>query len=173
MGYRAHQTAGAFCIKSSQIAAALAAVEAWRVRERCVADGATGAPSERLVELFSEEGWGLDVDGQTGDVTDIQFEDEKYRDNEDILRVVAPFVVPGSSICMLGEDDEAWRWYFDGQEMVTQPGSLIYEPAKVVVEVRGGVAEVTDCPHGIEVEIIDHDNREAAAEEEQHADRAA
>lgn len=28
---------------------------------------------------------------------------------------------------------------------------------KVVIEVVGGVAEVTSCPPGIEVEIIDHD----------------
>lgn len=31
-------------------------------------------------------------------------------------------------------------------------------PLKVVVEVRGGVAEVTTCPTGVEVEIVDHDN---------------
>ena len=29
---------------------------------------------------------------------------------------------------------------------------------KVVIEVLGGVAEVTQCPEGVEVEIIDHDN---------------
>lgn len=29
---------------------------------------------------------------------------------------------------------------------------------KIVVEVRGGVAEVTTCPTGVECEIIDHDN---------------
>lgn len=34
---------------------------------------------------------------------------------------------------------------------------------KVTVEVTGGVAEVTDCPDGVEVEIIDHDNLEAEA----------
>jgi hypothetical protein len=32
--------------------------------------------------------------------------------------------------------------------------------AKVTVEVSGGVAEVTNCPPGIDVEIIDHDNEE-------------
>lgn len=31
-------------------------------------------------------------------------------------------------------------------------------PLKVVVEVSGGVAEVTTCPTGVEVEIVDHDN---------------
>ena len=29
---------------------------------------------------------------------------------------------------------------------------------KVIIEVSGGVAEVTQCPEGVEVEIIDHDN---------------
>ncbi len=33
---------------------------------------------------------------------------------------------------------------------------------KVVIEVLGGVAEVTRQPEGIEVEIIDHDNEEGA-----------
>lgn len=32
----------------------------------------------------------------------------------------------------------------------------------VVIEVLGGVAEVTRQPEGIEVEIIDHDNEEGA-----------
>jgi hypothetical protein len=33
--------------------------------------------------------------------------------------------------------------------------------AKVVIEVLGGVAEVTSNPDNVEVEIIDHDNEEA------------
>jgi len=28
---------------------------------------------------------------------------------------------------------------------------------KVIVEILGGVAEVTSCPDNVEVEIIDHD----------------
>ena len=34
---------------------------------------------------------------------------------------------------------------------------------KVVIEVHGGIAEVTECPDDVEVEIIDHDNEEAEA----------
>lgn len=30
---------------------------------------------------------------------------------------------------------------------------------KVKIEVTGGVAEVTQCPPGVEVEIVDHDNQ--------------
>ena len=43
--------------------------------------------------------------------------------------------------------------YLGGEERPT---------ARVVVEVTGGVAEVTSQPVGIEVEIIDHDGDEAA-----------
>lgn len=35
------------------------------------------------------------------------------------------------------------------------------EKLKVIIEVSGGVAEVTSCPENVEVEIIDHDNLEA------------
>jgi hypothetical protein len=31
---------------------------------------------------------------------------------------------------------------------------------RVVIEVSGGVAEVTECPDDVEVIIIDHDNEE-------------
>ncbi len=36
------------------------------------------------------------------------------------------------------------------------------EKRKVVIEVLGGVADVTQCPDDVEVEIIDHDNEEPA-----------
>jgi len=34
---------------------------------------------------------------------------------------------------------------------------------KVVIEVSGGIADVTSCPDGVDVEIIDHDNLEEEA----------
>jgi hypothetical protein len=34
----------------------------------------------------------------------------------------------------------------------------MWEKNQVVVEVSGGVAEITQCPEDIEVIIIDHDN---------------
>jgi len=36
---------------------------------------------------------------------------------------------------------------------------------KVIIEVSGGVADVTQCPEGVEVEIIDHDNEEVGEED--------
>lgn len=38
--------------------------------------------------------------------------------------------------------------------------SINSESGRVVVEVYGGVADVTSKPEGIDVEIIDHDNEE-------------
>jgi hypothetical protein len=43
----------------------------------------------------------------------------------------------------------------------------------VTIEVRGGVAEVTQCAQGINVEIIDHDNLDEEARERAAAQRAA
>lgn len=39
------------------------------------------------------------------------------------------------------------------------------EKYQVVIEVSGGVAEVTSCPDCVEVTIIDHDNLEAEEED--------
>jgi hypothetical protein len=39
------------------------------------------------------------------------------------------------------------------------------EKLKVIIEVSGGVAYVTSCPEGVEVEITDHDDDSAPAEE--------
>ena len=169
MGYYMHQTGGKFIIRRSQIEQAL---EALRQADKQPASQ-TGTPTDQLGDLFGNWSWRLDLDEQTGDIVDVQFEGEKYVDDDELFRTVAPFVEAGSFITMMGQDDESWRWYFDGQEMITQPGNIVYEDSKVIVEVRGGVAEVTQCPAGIEVEIIDHDNRDAEAEEARHADRAA
>jgi hypothetical protein len=35
---------------------------------------------------------------------------------------------------------------------------MVYAKNQVIIEVNGGVAEVTRCPSDIEVIIIDHDN---------------
>jgi hypothetical protein len=50
-------------------------------------------------------------------------------------------------------------------EAAESPALAATARPKVVVEVTGGVAEVTTCPDGVDVEIIDHDNLEAEAEQ--------
>lgn len=57
----------------------------------------------------------------------------------------------------LCEDLEA-KGCMDWGEVEAQTITVSATPLKAVVEVSGGVAEVTTCPAGVEVEIIDHDN---------------
>lgn len=67
-----------------------------------------------------------------------------------------------------GARDEALRAVFGEQKKgAAQPAATTTQtqPAKpdqlkVVVEVEGGIAEVTSCPDSVEVEIIDHDASE-------------
>jgi len=35
--------------------------------------------------------------------------------------------------------------------------------SKVIITVSGGVAEIAQCPNGVEIEIIDYDNQGAIA----------
>lgn len=44
------------------------------------------------------------------------------------------------------------------------------EPLRAIVEVHGGIAEVTECPVGVEIDIIDHDNAESEYEADIRAD---
>lgn len=159
MGYRVHQNGGSFRIAFGDIPKALDAAQ--RAGHGHTVACPALSPVQRLVELFAAWRWRLDLDPAIGDVVDVQFEGEMHRRDDELFRAIAPFVAAGSHICMVGEDDEAWRWYFDGQEMVTQPGTMTYAVAQVVIEVRGGVAEVTESPPGVEVHVIDHDNLEA------------
>ncbi len=169
MGYYMHQIGGKFTLRQDRFAQALEALQKAGMKP----DHLAGTLAEQLVDTFHDWSWRLDLDDRTGDGCDLQFEGEKSVRDEELFRAVAPFVEAGSFIAMQGQDDERWRWYFDGEELITQDGDTHYEDATVIVEVRGGVAEVTACPPGIQVEIIDHDNRDAAAEEARRADRAA
>jgi hypothetical protein len=57
-------------------------------------------------------------------------------------------------------EDERAHWETAQQEELESIFSGPRFAGKVVVEVLGGVAEVTSKPDNIEVEIVDHDNEE-------------
>jgi hypothetical protein len=48
----------------------------------------------------------------------------------------------------------------NSNEMISAVDEIIARSRKVVIEVSGGVAEATQVPDGVEVEIIDHDNEQ-------------
>lgn len=60
--------------------------------------------------------WDIYTDTETGDVSSIEFNGEKFSGDEiTILSAIAPFVESGSFIEMQGEEGERWRWIFNGK----------------------------------------------------------
>ena len=58
-----------------------------------------------------------------------------------------------------------FRDYLDEKELARyeEAEQTVRDLGKVVIEISGGVAYVTNNPTGVEVEIIDHDNEEGEA----------
>lgn len=160
MGYHIQQTASKFKIRARNIPQALKAAKAvvrqhlLPLRSRTVA--------AKLAELFWQWGWNMRINRKTGDIVSIDFEGEKLLEEDALFNAIGPYVEAGSLVAVIGADLEAWRWYFDGEGAVNQPGTIVYEFARAVVEVRGGVARVTECPPGLEVQIVNRDHKEAA-----------
>jgi len=65
-------------------------------------------------------GWNIDTDV-------IEFYGEKYREDNKMFEALSPFVVAGSYIEMSGEQDDYWRWKFDGEKMKEIEGKIIFE----------------------------------------------
>jgi hypothetical protein len=61
--------------------------------------------------LMEELRWPIEYDTE-GNIVDVEFNGEKYWDDEVIFEAIAPFVKDGSYIQMQGEDGERWRWVF-------------------------------------------------------------
>ena len=89
---------------------------------------------ERLVELFGQWHWRMVVDPKTGAVTDIRFRGQKLLEEDALFSAIAPYVEAGSYISAIGSDLEIWRWYFDGECAVRQPGIVTFAVGKVGVE---------------------------------------
>ena len=67
------------------------------------------------VELLERLGFDVTVD-EDGDITNV-FYDSKLGQEELFLATLAPFIEDGSIIEWKGEEDERWRWVFEGGEM--------------------------------------------------------
>ncbi len=163
MDYYMHQTGGNFVIRAAKIPDALNALVDFDKGANPVSPALS--PVQQFAAVFIGWGWQTEVGENFGDVAGVSFVGEKLVDDDDLLRSIAKFVEPGSFIEMMGSDDCSWRWYFDGEDMVTHYGTMTFDDVKpkVVIHVRGGVAEVATCPDTVDIEIVDFDNLEAAA----------
>ncbi len=62
--------------------------------------------------------WIIELD-KDRNIVDLYFNAEKYGDDEQLMRVIAPFVKSNSFIEILGEDGNRWRWVFDNGVLKT------------------------------------------------------
>jgi hypothetical protein len=83
------------------------------------------AASKNLIELLKAWNWTIEED-EKGNVTDIMFEGEKNGDYDVLWFYLAPYVVSGSYIEMIGEDTERWRWRFDHGHFLVQEGQFVW-----------------------------------------------
>jgi len=182
------QRASKFFIKAENKAGAIAAVRALDGAEE--ENGANGFSSRggvvqsrhyawvragfskehyTLTGLMDEWRWNIDVDEETGDVTDISFDGEKAGDDSILFNAIAPFVEPGSFIEMVGEDGALWRWYFDGKTCEEQDGSPAYKETpgyeakfKVLIE------DLSNLAQRYEKEAVDFGNEMSCTKAARH-----
>lgn len=146
MGYCMRQLDESFRIARNRIPSALRAMKRkLKVREKSM---------EAALLLW---GWDAQLEPETGDIAGLSFVGEKYHEDERMFRVLAPYVEKDSRLVMIGEDDQIWRWSFDGRSLIEQEAMILFRP-KIEIVVRGGVAEVMSAPEGVEVNITDYDN---------------
>ena len=161
MSYCMQQTGGKFVIPPENVDGALTALLGYD--RNAVEYELHDIPVQTLAALLVKWSWEAEV--KDGGIRDIRFIGTRLRDDDELFRAIAPHIEAGSYIEMMGGDDESWRWYFDGEDMITRWGTLDFEgeKLKVVIHVRAGIAEVASCPANIEVEIVDHGKLQHAA----------
>lgn len=122
MGYCMEQMASSFFIEKQFLE---------QVRDRIVAfskeDRRWVDPIEETVSVkdaFAECRWDVNLDAE-GNIDGISFSGEKAGDDNILFSRIAEFVLPGSYIQMLGEDNSIWRWIF------TEQGRVIEQYARV------------------------------------------
>lgn len=79
-----------------------------------------------LAEAIEEWGYTTSTDDE-GDTYIDGFIGEKIGQEEVLWDTLAPYVEAGSTLDIMGEDGETWRWHFDGQKCVQRSGKVVYE----------------------------------------------
>lgn len=119
MGYNMHQVGSKFRILAANKKAAREAVKKVVLEENSRQGSSEEVGSCSLADLASQVGWALEEDhDDTEDVVGIQFMSEKlWQSDVALMKALAPFVVAGSYVELVGGDGEKWRWVFDGSKM--------------------------------------------------------
>jgi hypothetical protein len=116
MGYHTYQVDADFHIRKENFDRATLALRLSEFEGRWT-DRAAIAAATSLVDLLLEYRWAASVGGRSGDIVSVHFDGEKYGDDDELWRILAPYVESGSFIEMKGDEDSHWRWTFRNGRM--------------------------------------------------------
>lgn len=132
MGYFMRTMTSDVRIPAARHADALAAVRALAARltspgsSFSFVDTDAFASAQALSDALRAWRWEPEFD-ENGGLAALWFVEDKLGDDQLLLNALAPFVEPGSSIVMIGGDDEIWRWRFDGGQVHEEDGRVVFD----------------------------------------------
>lgn len=135
MGYYLNTDGSDFRIPQDRQDAALAALKAAHTDEHYPSDDRRmylddDERASRTLALFFTA-WGFDevtVDDADGAIVGVDYwEDRQEYRTGALWRILAPFIDDGGWIDYRGEDDEHWRYRFQGGECAEIAGRVVYE----------------------------------------------
>lgn len=84
---------------------------------------------ESLAEFLRDLGWVPEED-QDGNIVSLEFTKEKYSDEYNLFKSIAPYIEDGGIIEMWGDDDFIWQWQFYGGEIEEVPGIVTFKSSR-------------------------------------------
>jgi hypothetical protein len=141
MGYHVQQHDAIFAItrgKEEEALTAVLAVDAFGVYK-----------IDDLKSAFYAFGWGWSPWPGDENSDDMYMDSDRFNGDTGLfMETLAPFVVEGSSITLIGEDLNIWRYYFKGGECLEQQGDITFSEGTLVPAKRSMAGEWT--PPGVE-----------------------
>ncbi len=104
MGYLVDMSINLYIAKD-QLAGLYEAMKAYNEAHNCANAG-------DVVSELGEWGFESSVNDKTGDIEAIRWAGQKWRDQEDLFILMAPFVTTGSTVRCVGEDAHVWGYEF-------------------------------------------------------------
>lgn len=84
-------------------------------------------------DLFRDQGYIANFDAE-GNIESIDLNHESLADDHWFFSTIAPWVKAGSKLDFVGEDQEIWRWFFTGKEMVDVEGVVVFQDVPIEEE---------------------------------------
>jgi len=93
-----------------------------------------GTDPKTAIDTFLQQcRWHPEFD-EEGNICHIDFYGEKLGEEEELFRLLGPYVDKDSYITISGEDDNIWRYDFDGKEMEENSAVMDFDYNTEIVE---------------------------------------